>query len=220
MNISSVSRSNRIGQSNSHGLYNGFRVDWTKTPTKQENLPSMNELREKVKENAKAFANATTDKERDRLTAESKILFTQYVSHVSPDRKELLNKALKTIEKESGKGTGNTKSETIEPKTIFDFLIEADKKEKGMEYDKPYNFDGGTVTAAQTTYGSPRYTVKVGGHNAITIDPRSGIGFFKTPAERTARQDIVDLWFNACDNELVDNRKQNYNPGGGIDVTV
>jgi hypothetical protein len=180
----------------------------------------MNELREKVKENAKAFANATTDKEKDRLAAESKILFTQYVSHVSPDRKELLNKALKTIEKESGKGTGNTKSDINEPQTIFDFLIDADKKEKGMEYDKPYSFDGGTVTAAQTTYGPPRYTVKVGGQNAITNDPRGGISFTRTPAERTARQDIVNLWFNVRDNELADNRKQNYNPAGGIDVTA
>jgi hypothetical protein len=218
MNISSISRSNRIGQSTFQGLYDGFRVDWTKTPTKQSGLPSMAEIKKSVIENAKAFANATSEKEKDRLVAESEILFVQYESHVAPDRKKLLDNALKTIEKESGKGTGKAKSDIFEPKTIFDFLIKADKKEKGMEYDKEYSFDGGTVTAAHSAEGFPHYTVKVGGQDAISIDPRGGVGFYPTPAEQVARQDIVNVWFNARDNEIADNIKQNYNRSGSIDV--
>jgi hypothetical protein len=173
----------------------------------------MAEIKKSVIENAKAFANATSEEEKDRIAAECKILYVQYESHVAPDRKKLLASALETIEKESGKSSGKRKSDFFEPKTIFDFLIEEDKKKKGMEYDKPYSFDGGTVTAAQTAYGLPHYTVKAGGQDAITINPGSGIAFFSTPAERVARRDIVDTWFNARDKELADNRKQNYNPG-------
>jgi hypothetical protein len=222
MNISVIDRSNRIGQSTYGGLYDGYRVDWTKTPTKQAGLPSMDEIRKKVKENAKAFANAVSEKEKDRLAAESQILFVQYESHVAPDRKKLLADALETIEEINGKGTGSgkSKSDIFEPKTIFDFLIETDKKEKGMEYDKPYSFDGGTITAAHTTSGLPHYTVKAGGQDAITIDPRSGVGFFSTPAERIARREIVDVWFNARDKEVADNEKKKYNAGSEIDLIV
>jgi hypothetical protein len=220
VNITGLDNKSSIKQSTPGALYDGFRVDWTKTPTKQDNLPSMDEIRKSVIENAKEFANATSQNEKDRLAAESQILFTQYESHVAPDRKKLLDNALKAIEEASGKGTTKSKSDLFEPKTIFDFLIEAKIKEKGMEYDKAYSFDGGTVTAAHTTYGPPRYTVKAGGGDAITIDPRGGIGFFSTPAERVARQDIVNVWFRARDNELSENKKQSLHPGGGIDVTV
>jgi hypothetical protein len=220
MDISGLGSRSSIAGSAPGALYGGYRVDWTKTPTKQSNLPSMDEIRKSVIENAKEFANAKSQKEKDRLAAESEILFVQYESHVAPDRKKLLDNALKTIEKESAKNSAKPKSDIFEPKTIFDFLIEYDKKEKGMEYDKVYSFDGGTVTAAHTTYGPPRYTVSAGGQEAIIIDPRGGIGFFSTPAERVARQDIVDLWFKSRDEEVAENKKQNYYPDGGIDVKV
>jgi hypothetical protein len=215
MTITGLGRNSILQQKAAGGLYGGFRVDWTKVPTKQSNLPSMGEIREKVIENAKAFANATSEDEKDRLAAESHILFTQYESHVAPDRKKLLENALEAIEKASGEK--KSKSDIFEPKTIFDYLIEADMKEKGMEYDKPYSFDGGTVTAAHTTSGLPHYTVRAGGQDAISIDPTSGVSFYSTPAERVARQDIVNLWFNTRDNTVAVNSAKNYS-GGGFDV--
>jgi hypothetical protein len=219
MNITGLARNNSLVQKAAGGLYGGFRVDWTKVPTKQNNLPPMDEIRKSVIKNAKEFANATSQEEKDRLAAESQILFTQYESHVAPDRKKLLDNALKAIEKASGEGAGKSKSDIFEPLTIFDYLIEADKKEKGMEYDKPYSFDGGTVTAAHTTSGLPHYTVKAGGQDAISINPRSGVSFYSTPAERVVRQDIVDLWFNTRDNTVAENSARN-SYSGGIDVKV
>lgn len=200
------------------------RADRTKIPTKNDNLPSKDDIKQLVRDKAAEFENAVGEKEKDRIMEDVGNLFIQYVSHGSPDRKNLLENALKTIESRSGaskKATTNIDT----TKTLFDFLNEADFKRKGMKFDKAYPMNGGgTVTAYEVTGGGAIFDVKQNGQSVLQITAgciyNNGVSYVATPLEQSLQKEIANVWHNACDCVKGAQMSSRTAENGGIDITV
>jgi hypothetical protein len=206
MNIASIGS----GISYSGGLYGGKNVDWSKVPTKDYNSPPPGDIRSMVRQNAREYANATNDDERARLKKEAETLFHKYVSHAAPDRKKLLANAQFAIN--TFYETSELKPKMTRSKNMIDYFIEAQIKNVKYKRVKEISFDGGSVVKE----GDGRYTVQLGGEDAISITG-SSITFIPSQAELNSQQEIVDFWNRNRAGATAENQARgNYN--GGIDI--
>jgi len=176
----------------------GGRIDWARIPTKRNDLLAQGEIRQLVKENALKYKNAVSEQEKDHLLNERHRLFTQYVSHVSPDRKALLKNALHTIVKKNGMSSSQAARDVNSHKTLLDFLsrLDGEGKCRGMINDVPYSFSGGTVTARMTTVGPPVFEIAQGGHVIMFIESDRSITCVPTPSETAMQKEISDFWLS------------------------
>jgi hypothetical protein len=191
------------------GLYGGKNVDWSKVPTKDYNSPPPSDIRSMVRQNAREYANAATDEDRKRLKKQADALFHKYVSHAAPDRRKLLAGAQTAIN--TFDGTSQLKIEITRSKNAIDYFIEAQIKKQKHVIE--ISFDGGSVVAE----GGGRYTVKLGGEDAVVITD-SSITFMPSPAELTAQQEIVQFWDLNRVGAITENQARGYYNGGGIDI--
>jgi hypothetical protein len=192
-------------------ISSGKNVDWSKIPTKDYTSPPPSDIRSMVRQNAREYANATSDEERARLKKEADELFHQYTSHASPDRKKLLRSAKTAI---TGVGGGaNFKPEFTRSKNAIDYFIEAQNKNSKQKRLKEVSFEGGSV--AMEADGS--YTALLGGEDAISITG-SGYVFHLAPSELTAKNEIVDFWNQNLSGAMTENQARGYYNSGGIDV--
>jgi hypothetical protein len=207
MNISNSLQNSAISYKS--GIFGGKSVDWSKVPTKDYNSPPPSDIRSMVRNNARLYANAATDEERTQLKKEADALFHKYVSHAAPDRKKLLagaQTAINTFGEVSNLNIKITRS-----KNAIDYFMEAQNKNKNHVIE--ISFDGGSVVAES----GGRYTVKLGGEDAISIT-NSSITFIPSQAELNSQQEIVDFWNqNRCAAITENQARGNYN-SGGIDI--
>jgi hypothetical protein len=138
MNISNAG--NGIRYTSNSGLYGFNKVDWSKVPTKDYNSPPPSDIRSMIRQNARQYANATTDEERTRLKKEADALFHKYVSHAAPDRKKLLSSAQMAITT-MGEPT-QFKPKFTRSKNAIDFFIEAQNKNNKKKHLKEVSFEG------------------------------------------------------------------------------
>jgi hypothetical protein len=209
MNITNISSG--ISYSSKGGLYSSNNVDWSKVPTKDYNSPPPSDIRSMVKQNARQYANATNDEDRARLKKEAEALFHKYVSHAAPDRKKLLAGA-KTAIATMG-GSSQLRPQFTRSKNAIDYLIEAQNKNSKQKRIKEISFDGGSV--AREADG--RYTVKLGGEDAISING-SSIKFIPSEAELTSQKEIVDFWNQNINSTIAENQARGYSIDGRIDI--
>ncbi|MDR0946359.1 MAG: hypothetical protein LBM87_01240 [Ruminococcus sp.] len=209
MNISSVSTGIRY---TSNSALFGKNVDWSKVPSKDYNSPPASDIRSMVRQNAREYANATTDEERTRLKNEADTLFHKYVSQAAPDRKKLLSSARTAIGAmgSSVAARRSFKLKITRSKTIIDYFIEAQNKNKKKRYE--ISFEGGSVT--KESDGS--YTARLGGESAISITA-TGITFIPSGAELKSQQEIVDFWNQNRTAAIAENEGRPSRVGG-IDV--
>jgi hypothetical protein len=206
MNISNISSGIRYTSNN--GPSGGKKVDWSKVPTKDYNSPPVSDIRSMVRNNARLYANATTEEERTRLKKEADALFHEYVSCAAPDRKKLLCGAQMAITTMGG--SPEFKPKFTRSKNAIDFFIEAQNINSKKKYLKEVSFEGGSV--AKEADGS--YTAKLGGEAAIRITA-SGIKFIPSPAELKSGQEIVDFWNQSLGGAIAENQaRASYNDGG------
>jgi hypothetical protein len=189
------------------GFFGGKSVDWSKVPTKDYNSPPPSDIRSMVRNNARLYANAATDEERTQLKKEADALFHKYVSHAAPDRKKLLagaQTAINTFGETSSLNIKITRS-----KNAIDYFMESQNKKHVIES----SFDGGSVVAES----GGRYTVKLGGEDAISIT-NSSITFIPSQAELNSQQEIVDFWNQNRCAAVTENQARVNNNSGGIDI--
>jgi hypothetical protein len=211
MNISNGLVSSGIRYTSNSGQIGGKKVDLSKVPTKDYNSPPPSDIRSMVRNNARLYANATTDEERTRLKKEADTLFHKYVSQAAPDRKKLLSSAQMAI-MTSG-GPAQLKPQFTRSKNAIDYFIEAQNKSGNKKIVKEISFEGGSVT--KEADGS--YTARLGGEAAIFITA-SGITFIPSPAELNSQKEIVDFWNQNFGKAIAENEARGYYNGGGIDV--
>lgn len=222
MNISSVNNYSRVAQGNAYSPLGFPGPDWTKIPHKGMRALPQDELREKARELGHAFANATSEKERQRI---ADIFFgevqMQYASHVAPDRKAIYADAMDTIAKYAGntQKAGNGIDTT---KNIFDFITEADHRRKGMKTDTRYMMaNGGAVTANEVTGGGVNFEVTdTAGKPAMLISMGcigyNGVNYYITDAEQAANKEMENIWHSAID--YAKSNKATSHQQDGIDI--
>jgi hypothetical protein len=214
MNITNMSSG--ISYTSGGGLYGLTKnVDWSKIPTKDYNSPPPSDIRSMVKQNARQYANATTEEEKARLKKEAEALFHKYVSHAAPDRKKLLSGAQTAIAAMGG--NSQLVPQFTRSKNAIDYFIEAQIKKGNIIGDinriKEISFDGGSVTKES----NGRYTVKLGGEAAISING-SSIKFIPSGAELTSQKEIVDFWNQNIGSTIVENQARGYSVDSKFDV--
>jgi hypothetical protein len=214
MNISNNLVSSSIRYTSNSGQLGVKNVDWSKVPTKDYNSPPPSDIRSMVRNNARLYANATSDEERTRLKKEADALFHKYVSHAAPDRKKLLSSAKMAIATMGGvEKSAQFKPEFTRSKNAIDYFIEAQNKNNKKKHLKEVSFEGGSV--AKEADGS--YTAKLGGEAAISITG-SSIKFIPSQAELTSQKEIVDFWNQSLGGAIAENQARGNYSNGGIDV--
>jgi hypothetical protein len=214
MNISNSLNSSSIRYTSNSGQLGGKKVDWSKVPTKDYNSPPPSDIRSMVRNNARLYANATSDAERTRLKKEADALFHKYVSHAAPDRKKLLSSAQLAITTMGGTSKSTQfKPQFTRSKNAIDYFIEAQNKNSKKKHLKEVSFEGGSVV--KEADGS--YTARLGGEDAISITA-SGIKFIPSQAELTSQKEIIDYWNQSLGGAIAENQARGYYNDGGIDV--
>jgi hypothetical protein len=202
-------------------------ADWTKIPTKNDNLPSKDEIKEMVRGKAAEMAAARSKKEEGRILEEINALYVQFVSHESPDRKALLDDAMKTMQKQVVAVQQVNLPKIDMTKTIFDYLGKNYKLVKGMIFDKAYSFSGGgSVTAFEVTGGGATFDVKQNGQLLLNIQAgcinNNGVYAYNTPEEIDLQKEISSVFLNAYhyakDNPAWGENLQK--PAGTVDMQV
>lgn len=193
--------------------------NWNIIPSANMAALPREEIISKVKELAVNAANASTDKEKERIQDQLQELNTQYISYVSPDRKLLYKQALKTIAKMVSREKKEKPS--VNPqKTLIDILNEHDGI--GLVFNKSYVIEGsGTVTAYHVTGGGFMFDVGYGGENVMSINVGCllGNGVYYTPtlAEQVRAREISDIFDRAYDYAKYKSMSIIHNPAVGAD---
>lgn len=165
--------------------------DWNIVPHRGMSVPDAAELTRQIKALAEEKAAATTDAAHQAIDAQKLRLRAQYLSSVSPDRKQLLQEATQTIRQYSPKSA----AEPLAGQTLMRYL---DKKKQNVS--SPISLSGGgSLTPIISSTGGYEFEVSSGG--ATVLSTANGQwGYQMTPAELSMQNSFNHMFDQAYES--------------------
>ncbi|MGL5260512.1 MAG: hypothetical protein ACRC7V_10420 [Lachnospiraceae bacterium] len=196
MGIASIGSSivNQFISSNSNGTPN-----WNYIPTCSVSEKSQKEFEVEIQNLAKKAASTSDKAELEKINKQVLKIRTEYISSVSPDRKQLYSSASSTMAKDSGK---NYKCKGIGELSLLDFLEES----KDNMSERMIAISGGQLSFAISSYGGYDVMISAGGQQVLGT-ANGQWTYQMTGAELQKKDEFYAIYWKSYRNEKTNEKE-------------
>lgn len=187
-NLSLSNMCNKTIATSSNGTPN-----WNYIPSRANSNKSQQQFESEITWLAKNAANTTNKAELDSIKNQVLMLNTEYVSQVSPDRKQLYKEAENAVRSETQQKNNSPLGEL----TLLNLIMKY-KGEKTLS-DKSFSISGGSVSFAYNGSGYDT-VIKSGGVNVLNFGT-AGWSYEMTPAEIKKKDEFYAIYNKAYNAE-------------------